>query len=377
MELKIDMASFMKRVAEKTGYQRDFFIERNIPTVPSNVIVLPFFGDVRSTFVLSALILRRYKELKNKYLVLASWPGLQGLFPYVDEYWSIKDNSPLNSLAISANNFYNESDVYTVYKRNLIDHFENVITFDDLRPYYNNGFTPKFWETFKEIKRYLPDVPSTSRLSDDFRNQLTKKAGSKIIIFPAKHLRSWQRGKTDYLRVDQEFWVKLTERLLDHGLIPVVYQNYLTYDLSVHFADKCIYLISKDISQVLSAMRAVGCVLDIHSGISRLAIAARCPFLAADERVRFDAQKDFEVDDLCCGTPRQYIFHNSTMLMSGTAADWETSLIDNILTRCDKFLPILNRDEWMSTAESYDVVSYELVRKRKINKLGVRFIHKY
>jgi hypothetical protein len=377
--MSADLVPFLKRAADRTGFSREFFMEKNIPTVSSNIVVFPFFGDIRSTFVLSSFLLRRYKELRStKYMILCSWPGMQALFPYVDEYWSVKDVSSTNSLAFSANNFYNASDVYTTYKRNLIEHFENVITYDELKVYYDNGFTPKFWETFKEVKRYLPDVPSSSRLSGDFKNELTRKSGTKVMVFPAQHLRSWQRGQTDYLRVEKDFWVKLIERLLAEGLIPVVYQNYSTYDMSPEFTDRCIYIVPKDVSQVLAAMRAVGCVIDIHSGISRLAIAARCPFVAADERIRFDSHKDYEIDDLCCGSiPRQYVFHFSTMLMTGTPTDWNTSLIDNIIVRLNKFLPTLDREQWMSTTESYEAVSYDMVRERKAKKLGVRFLKKY
>lgn len=374
-----DLISFIKRAAESTGFQRETFVEKNIPTHSSNILVFPFFGDIRSTFIMSSFLLKRYKEFRStKYLILCSWPGYQGLFPYVDEYWSIKDTSMINSLAFSANNFYNASNDYTMYKRHLIENFENVLTYEDLKPFYNNGFTPKFWDTFKEIKRFLPDVPSVSRLSGDFKNELSRKQGNKVIIFPAQHLRSWQRGQTDYMRVPKEFWGKLIERLLAEGLIPVVYQNYLTYDMSPEFTDKCIYIVPKDISQVLAAMRAVGCVIDIHSGISRLAIAARCPFIAVDERVRYDSHKDYEIDDLCCSAiPRQYYFHFSTMLMTGTTQDWNTSLIDNLIIKINKFLPSLDRDQWMSTAESYEAVSYESVRKRHAKKYGIRFIKKY
>lgn len=379
MDYKIDLVSFLNRAATQTGFTREFFVEKNIPTLSSNITILPFFGDLRSTCVLSSFILKRYKELKdNKYIILCSWPGFQGLFPYVDEYWSIKDVSSINNLANAANNFYNTSDIYTTYKRNLIEHFENVISFNELKPFYDNGFTPKFWETFKETKRFLPEVPSISRLSADLKNEMGKKQGTKIFIFPTKNMRSWQRGKIEYLSVPKDFWVKLIERLIAEGLIPVVYQNYLTYDMSPDFTDRCIYVVTKDVSQVLTAMKSVGCVLDIHSGISRLAIAARCPFIAVDERIRFTDHKDYEIDDLCCQEiPKQYIFHFSTMLMYGNVDDWNTSLIDNIVVKLNKFLPTINYDKLMATNESYETVSYDSVRKRKAQKLGVRFIRKY
>lgn len=373
-----NMPAFLKRAAEGCGFSRDSFIEKNIPTISSNIIVFPFFGDLRSTFVLSAFLLKRYKELKaNKYLILCTWPGHQDLFPYVDEYWTIKDPAAIKSLASNANNFYNHSELSTTYTRNLIRHFENVISFEELEQFYNNGFQTKFWDTFKEIKLYLPEVPSVNRMSDSFKGELTRKAGQKVVLYPVQNGRSWQRGRNEHLAIPKEFWKTLITEMLEAGFAPIVYQNQFTYDMSPDFGAECIYLVPKDISHVLCAMRAAGCVLDLYSGVSRLAIAARCPYLAVDERQRFMELKDYEIDDLCGEIPRQYIFSFSSLILTGSEKDWKTGIIENVIVRLNKFLPTLNRDSWLSPNESYETVSYDKVRERNIKKMGVRFIKKY
>lgn len=377
-----NMVAFLKRAADRSGFRRDFFIEKDIPTISSNIIIIPFFGDIRSACVLSSFLLKQYKESRStKYLILASWPGFQALFPYVDEYWSIKEESAVNSLASGANSFYNEADASVNYTRNLIENFHNVITHKDLKLYYDNGFTTKYWETFgvlrdghKAVKRFLPDISSVNRLSDSFKQEM-RKVGTKIMIFPTKKVRSWQQGRTEYISVPIDFWVRLAERLLAEGFIPVVYQNTFTYDLSPTFADRCIYLALNDMSHVLCAMKAVGCVLDIHSGISRLANLARCPYVTVDERSRFLGQKDNELDDLGAVVPKQYIFSFSTMLLSGSIVEWNNSLLDNVIVRLKKFVPTLDQDS--STVESYETVSYDVVREKKSKRLGVRFIRKH
>lgn len=370
-----NIVAFLKRAAERTGFNRDVFVEKNIPTTESNVIVMPFFGDMRATFMLSAFLLRPYKELKSKYLILCSWPGMQGAFPYVNEYWSIKDISATNALALAANNFYNTSNFYTTYKRNLITHFENVVTFEeDLKSYYDDDFTKKYWETFKEVKRFLPEIPSTTRLSPDFRTQMSRKSGDKVVIFPALNMRSWQNGGVELIRIPREFWVRVTERIISEGYVPVVYQNWFTYDLSPDFTDRCIYLVTQDVSLVLAAMRWAGKVLDIHSGISRLSLMARCPFVSVDERQRYVAQKDYEIDDLCTYATQQYVFAFSTMVLSGNVNDWSNSFLDSVISKLAKLKDQTNE---VSPIESYDAVSFDAIRERKKKRIGVRFIRKY
>lgn len=370
-----EVADYIKRAATRCGFKREYYLEKNIPTQPSNVVALPFYGDLRSTFIFSSLILRRFKETnKDKYLVLCSWPGMQGLFPYVDEFWSIEDESVTKGLATEANNFYNTANLATEITRGLAEVL-NVVTMRDLKDLYDNGFTQKYWQTYNDIRRFLPEIPSTSKITQEFRSQIERRPGQKLIVYPSAKMRSWQNGKTVSLPVSKSFWAALLDRLIGDGYVPVVYQNQFTYDMSRDFAEKCVYLAPKSFTDALTAFRYVGCVLDVHSGISRMAIAARCPFVAATERKIFVGDKDYEVDDLCCnGVPRQYMFSFSTMLMTGGPDDWKISILDNISAKLNSFQDQLSGAELPSTRESYESVSYDNVRQMKAKRLGVNFI---
>ena len=85
------VADFLSRASDRNGFIRERFEERKIPTDHSSLIIMPFFGDLRSSCILSSLLLQRYREETkgSKYFIFASWPGFQGLYPYVDEYWAI------------------------------------------------------------------------------------------------------------------------------------------------------------------------------------------------------------------------------------------------------------------------------------------------
>lgn len=371
------IADFIKRIAERTGYKREFFQERNMPSTPSNLVAIPWYGDVSSTFILSSLLLKSYKELhKDKYFILCSWPGYHDLFPYVDEFWYLEDESASKSLALEATSFYNASSLCTNLTRSLLE-VVNVLTSKDFQTYYDNGFTKVFWEQLsvdKKIKRFLPEVPSVTKLATTFKNELGKRTGTKVFVFPVTKMRSWQKGRCVSLPVSKMFWETLLNGLLENGFIPVIYQNWHTYDMSMDFLGKCIYVVPRNVADVLAAMRAVGLVLDVHSGISRLAIAARTPFIAVDERARFMEHHDYEVDDLCCLAPRKYIFSFSTMLMSGNAEEWKDSVLDNIFATLKTF----SQDDNLfgSTNESYEEISYEKIRKHKARMLGAIFLNK-
>lgn len=367
-----DVISYIRRAAERAQLKREFFVEKNIPTNASNIQAVCFYGDMSSTFTLSSYILRSYKELyKDKYLIVSSWPGFKGLFPYADEYWSIQDESVIKSLALNANNFYNEASLATDLSRNLLECFD-TLTHRDLRAWYDRGFTDAYWNTFTKVNRYLPDIPSETRISGGFRVQLSRKDGRFVVVCPVTKMRSWQKGKSVYLPISQEFWSALLESLLERGYSPVVWQNWFTHDMSKEFADRCTYLVPSTILDVLTAMRYIGLTLDIHSGVSRMAMAARCPFISVDERLRYMEEKDYVIDDLTCGSlPRKYIFSFSTMLMVGSKKEWQESLFDTLLNQLDNF-DVGNN--WGSTRESYEEVSYENVRKRKAKRMGIHFI---
>ena len=134
------IADFLKRAADRTGFYRDRFEEKKIPTDHSNLVILPFFGDLRSMFLISTLLLQRYREeFKNsKYFILASWPGFEGLFPYVDEYWSLTDEAHIKKFYEQSDGFKNKSDLNTIYVRNLNEFFRDVISPVELEKYYKN-----------------------------------------------------------------------------------------------------------------------------------------------------------------------------------------------------------------------------------------------
>lgn len=372
----MDVSTILKRAAEKSGLSRFRYREKNIPTSVEGVTVLPFFGDRRSAFVLSSLLLRRIKEeLKgSRYFVLASWPGDEGLYPYVDEYWQVEDLSSIESLKDGCRGFSNSSSFIPIFNRSLNQYFYDVMSESDLAPFYDGGLTSEFFERFRHVKVYLPSVPSSSSLGQDFSRGLSRLE-SKVFVRPSRMIQSWRNGVSSSEKAPKDFWIALLESLVADGFSPVVSCDPFSYDLSSDFSGPCLYFRDSDALRMLSAMRACGCVLDMFSGDSRMALAARCPFLCFDERQRFNSLKEFEVNDLCGrGVPRDYIYSFAALVDKGGPAVWKSNIFDHMSVRLRSLIASAERDSWPAPVESYDIVPYDSVRKKKLKKLGTRFI---
>ena len=372
------VADFLKRAADRNGFRRDRFSEDKIPTDFSNVCIVPCFSDMRAMTVLSSFLLHRYRaeNKQSKYFIVASWPGFQGLFPYADEYWSLTDEAVLKRFYEGSEGLRNRSDLAVVYNRNLNEFFRDVVDINDIGKLYRYGFTNHFFEKYKETRRFMPFVPSASILGRDFNRELATRSGYKVFLHPSLYIKFWHNGISDNVKAKPEFYVKLVDALIERNITPVIWQNFNSFDMTAEVGDKAIYFREPDVIRVLAAMRATGCVLDVFNGLSRYAMLARTPFMAMDERTRYNNSKEHELDGLLgAGIPKQYIFSFSTLLTTGTPLHWTTDAFPSICNRLERFLPELNRDEWPPTAETNEIVSYDkLVRVHKHKKLGTRFI---
>jgi len=372
----IEMQSALKKASEKSGLRRVRYKERNIPTSIEDVVVLPFFGDMRSSFILSSLLIRRIKEesKSSKYFVLVSWPGYEGLYPHVDEYWEVKDPSVLDSLKNEVSGFLNGSSALVSIRRELNQYFYEVMSEADLLRYYSNGITKEFFERFKHVKVNLPLVPSSASVGSEFARTLSQKE-SKVFIHPSRYVQSWRFGAQFRMEAPRLFWSELLSHVISSGFFPVVLADEFSYDMSPEVTDGCLHIKDMDVAKVLGVMRSCGCVLDIFSGISRLALAARTPFVCFDERARFNALKEYEINDICGhGVPKEYIFGFSAIIEGGDKATWKSNVFNHLVVKLNKVYENMDRDSWPSSSESNEIVPYDSVRKIKNKKMGSRFV---
>lgn len=369
--MSLAITEYVQRAADKSGFHRESYVEADMPTLLNNITVMPFFGDVRSQFVLSTLLMHRYlSEIKkNRYFILCSWPGMAGMFPYVDEYWGIKDESLLAPLWSKTEGFTNADDKSLVLRRGLREYFSDLVTYDDdMKKYYHTGIGKAYFDEMGEVLLALPALRS---LRIDLGKSLANINGYKVFLTPSVYARTWNNQRFVSTRLSRNFWIDLCERLLRYGITPVIWQNYGTYDLSTHFTNRCKYVTESNILDILAVIRNCSCTLDIFSDISRYAAIARSPYLSVTDRQKFISLKDYELDDLCVlNKDYQYIFTFPTIL---DGSKW-SNLIDGILVRLNEMLPKLNRDKWPPASEYVSIRSYDSVRKRKVKRIGSHFI---
>jgi hypothetical protein len=376
----MQISEFVKNVVFKNNFNRERFVESNLPTEPSQLTIFPFFGDYRGMMLLSSMLLKRYKEeiKSSKYFILLSYPGCASLFPYVDEYWSINDNFQCKKLFEQAINLNTSFEYYTMCLRTLNEYFRDVNDYRVLS--YENGITQGFLEKYKHIKRYYPSIPSISILNKDMQRDLNVKSGYKIFIHPTRNLKYWSNGQTKNFPVKPDYWVGMINSLIKNNYCPIVWNNYATHDLTQELEGKnCILFNETDMSKVLATMRFSHCVLDVFNSLSRLAIIARSPFICLDERSRFFGEKEYEINDLFAfDIPKEYIFSFSTIIREDDIGGYGKAnhlFHQNIvLKKLETFLPTIQRELLPTTGEINELVKYENVRKIRTKKFNPQFI---
>lgn len=363
----------VSRAAQQSGFERERYADNKIPQDIHKIVVILFMGDLRSLSVMSSLLLKSYVEtvLEGKYVILCSYPGYAGLFPFSDEYWSVSDGLIVGDFINNANGFSNKDNRALSLGIQLRRHFYTVLTEEDFKPFYDKGLTAAYFDRINKIQRFLPAIPAWR---GDLITSLAKRGGKYIFLSPSNsgHLWNTVTNSEKTVPLQKDFWVKLTERFLKENYTPVIYQGPGNYDLSQNFGEKCFYCNDRNIITVLAAMRATGFVLDIFSGVSRLAMLARCPFLVMDDRTRYIKSKEYEINDLCVikNLPCRYIFSFPAALEHGNYYE----IIDHIIRAAGEFTKQVAGLELPPPSESCEEVSYEIVRQHKAKKMGLRFI---
>ena len=373
------VSEFLKKTSERNGFIRSRFEEKRIPQDFSSLCIIPFFGDYEGYALFSSFLLHRFrKENKgSKYFIVCGFPNFASLFPYVDEYWEVSDIQQLKSLYDDADMLLNKNTLSGIYFRNLNEFFQDVINPRDFLKLYDKGFQQEFLDKYKNIVKFSPFIPSGAVIGKDFNKEMLTKSGYKVFIHPNTTVKTWKNGQTLNETVDKVFYKYLIQHLLDKDIVPVIWQNYFSYDLSQEFHDKCIFVKDQEITNIFAVMRACGLVLDCFNGTSFFAAMARTPFISITERNRFNNNKSYEIEDLISANiPHQHIFTFASILYKGNLDGWKIELFQHISAKLEAIIPLIDRDSLPNTSESYEVVLYkDLVRKRQKKNLGLKFIN--
>lgn len=366
----INVDSFLSRAASRCGFVREQYEDARVPNTPSSVVVLPFFGDYRAEFVTSTLLLHRYMEVHRPgaYLIVASWPGHAALWPYADEYWGVADAALAGDGQAASRGFDNRDQRLGLVFKKVFQTFENCVETEQLARYYDRGLTQAFFDQFGDPAVVMPGLRP---LPADLNRLIGRLAGNKVFLTPTRSVWGWEKGTSVGYPVPAGFWAELANRLADEGYCPVVWQSRASHDISAAVAGRCTVFDRDDMGDVLSAMRSCDVVLDYFGDVHRLAALARCPYVSVQERGKFVATREHELDDVCVENPRRrYVFSFHALL---NARQWG-GLCDAAVAPLAAVLEGSDRASWPAAGERRQTVQASSVRERRSSRLGVRFV---
>lgn len=366
----------IQRAADRCGFRRESFQDRNLPTNRSNIRVVHFAGDIRSEAVISSLLLsRECSRSGGKYTILCSYNNHSCLFPYVDEYWSVVSGDDQEEMISEADGLDNPSGVYAMQRRSLNYFFDDVVGGDAFAKFYDGKLTRGFYEAYGEIERFLPNIPSVAILNQKLMQELGSRSGRKVAILPYKRIRCHTKPRKEVISIPRSFYEHLCLRLLDRGWVPVVIGGSGRHDLSRDVSGS-IYSFEDEMGARLSSIRACDCLLDIFAGSHCYAMLARSPYVAIDERKRRETSGGFELEDICGqGLSKTYIYSFLSLLENGGLQEWSAGILDPLCSRMAKFFEsIPPRDLLPTTSESRVVIPREAIRGPSIRKVGMKFL---
>lgn len=364
------MNDFLNRASERSGFAREVYVEKNLPSDHSAITVLPFFGDQRAEFIVSSLLLRRHKEkfLRGRYLIVCTHPGRAALYPSADEVWGLKGMS--DRMASHATGFKSDEARTLHVIQSLNRFFANMQEADVFLKYHNRGLTKFYFDTFSSVEMDLPVVTSPKV---EFNKSLMTKGGMKVFVHPSKRIPVLDdKGQEQTRETKFNFWVDLCDKLLSEGITPVLHLCHTSHDLSTKFMDRVVYCTETGVDGVTACMRATGCVLDVFSNQMFYSTFARCPYLTVEDRRRYNELRIYELQDLCPLVPCRMIYSFPDLICSGDYRE----LINNVVYKALEFVPAIDRERLPTTARQTIESSYDAVRRRKAKMLGFKLFNK-
>lgn len=362
--------SFLARAATRCGFSRERYEAQSVPNSSSPVVVLPFFGDMRAEVILACLVAHRYVSMHRPgcYLIVASWPGHAGFWPYADEFWGLAEEPAVVQAYCSAAGYRSGSSGVGNAFRRLFEIFERCIEVEDLERYYSAGFNSEFFSSFGDPIIVMPPVRP---LPAAINKGLGKVMGNKVFISPARVATVYENGVLRPQPIDLAFWVGLVKRLVSDGYSPVVWQGARTHDVSALASDGCFYFATEDVGDALSAMRSCDVVVDCFGDLHRMAAMARCPYVVAQDRGKFVGLNDGELDDVLVENKRRKYFFTASSLLG--SRDWGM-IYDALMVHIEGVVSGDDRRSWPAAGERREVIPVARIRERRGAKFGIHFL---
>jgi hypothetical protein len=277
----------IEKYVKKSGMSRVKLTNAKISS-PHNVFVYFFLGELQTIIHISQLFLSSSID-KNRYNVVITWDGLEGLFTGVDEVLTVGKQLSCNVLYNGAEGCDNKSAGAVLLLRLANEYFLNVFKASDLKIPYTNNFTDAILE-----KNFNYFSPSFLRNTDrEYNFKINKKT---VVIFPFQHYKKILYNREVPVLISDSFYREAIRKLSALGFKVICIQNDWCFNISDRPIQADVEFIKESrFDRIVMLMRKYGCVFDFFGDLTVLSYLAQVACFSVAERTYFMKQrKDLE-----------------------------------------------------------------------------------
>lgn len=361
--MEIDL---IEKYVKKSGMSR-IKLSKGKFNNPHDVFLYFFLGELQNTIHISQLFLPNCLD-KNRYNVVVTWDGLEGMFAGVDEVLTVGKNLSSNILYNGAEGLHNKSSGSALLLRLANEYFLNVYKSSDLKIPYDNNFSDDILK--KNFMYFAPDfLRNTDR---EFNFKINKKT---VVLFPFQHYKKILNGKEVPVLLSDGFYRETIRKLSSFGFKVICIQNDWCFNIANRPIQADVEFISESkFDRIVMIMRKYGCVFDFFGDLTVLAYLAQVPCFSVAERTYFMKQrKDLEkyIFDFTGRNHIVFSFFESFYDTSGL----NVSQINNII---DRFVEFYNNMVYNFTNQiiEHKEVDFGPYIKYSVSKKQARIISK-
>jgi hypothetical protein len=273
----------IEKYTRKTGMGRIKISNKNFSS-PHDIFLYFFLGEFHTIVHISQLFTKQVFD-SNRYNVIVTWDGMEGMFPDADEVLTVGKKLSNNILYNGAEGCNNISSGALLLLRLANEYFLNVFKSSDLKIPYNNNFTSALFS--KNFDYFSPNfLRNTDR---EFNFKINKKS---VVIFPFKFYKKIVHNKEIPVLLGDGFFRETIKKLSSFGFKVICIQN----DWCFNIGDRPIqadveFIHESKFDRIIMIMRKYGCVFDFFGDLSVLGYMAQVPCFSVAERSYFMNQK--------------------------------------------------------------------------------------
>ena len=373
MENKFE-EDYIERYVKKVGLLREKNPKSFKQIALDKVNIFVNFGDLPSTVSFGSTVFPQILNQAN-YNVVLTWKGAGAFFPTADEVWYLDKGYILGDFYSRSKSLTNDSPNIQILMRSLNEHFMHVCNLRDYKKYFTVGVTNQFLNDFKTVKYKPCDLLTLIYLNPEFRNQFVLNHSKACVILPFKQTKTIDNGSSNLSYIDQFFYKKMVESLIDKNWFVYCLQNALTYDISSMVeSENLIFIKEVNYHKILSMINHVGMYVDFFADMGIMGLLARSNVFRICARSYYFQTRKYLEDMIYKGN--NHIKNYFSFLYFGRRdADLNDMFFESIIKQLDQFFEYVQEQKVDDkTVLEEKEINLAEISKMYIKKLSPKFI---